>query len=150
MEAIALAVLTIAAAVWIGSIVFQSAIVAPTVFVNLDEGSARVFLRTLFPRLFVLGLLCGALMAASMLLVGLASGWTATSATILGSTLVMLFLGGLSLRMVPHINAARDAGEAGKPTFKRLHRTNVSMTMVVLLLGLAILSLIAYRALPGF
>lgn len=149
MEAVALAILTTAAAVWIGAIVFQSAIVAPVVFVNLDEASARVFLRTLFPRLFLLGLVCGAIMAASLLYVGYASGWTTAVSGIATATLLMLVFGAVSLWMVPHINAARDEGTAGVARFRQLHRANVSLTMLILLLGIAVLYLIARSASVG-
>ncbi len=63
MTAFATALLIIPAATWLGSIVFQTAVVAPAVFVNLDEATARKFLRTVFPRFYRLGLVCGALMA---------------------------------------------------------------------------------------
>ena len=76
METFAAAVLTISAGVWIGAIVFQSAVVAPAVFVDLDEAAARSFLRTLFPRFFRLGLVCGALMLAALLGFGVFAGWT--------------------------------------------------------------------------
>ncbi|MFK8031292.1 MAG: DUF4149 domain-containing protein [Gammaproteobacteria bacterium] len=149
MEAIALAILTTAAAVWIGAIVFQSAIVAPVVFVNLDEASARVFLRTLFPRLFKLGLACGAIMAASLAYVGYASGWTTAITTIALAIVLMVVFGAASLAMVRHINAAKDAGSAGVARFKQLHRANVSLTMLILLLGIFVLYLIAHRASLG-
>ena len=149
METFAAAVLTISAGIWIGAIVFQSAVVAPSVFVDLDEAAARSFLRTLFPRFFRLGLVCGALMLAALLGFGVFAGWTATTTALASVTSVMIILEAISLMLVPHINAARDAGEAGDAKFARLHRTSVVLTVVILLLGIAFLAIVAARAAAG-
>lgn len=146
MEAFALAMITTAAALWSGAIVFQSAVVAPVVFVNLDETNARVFLRTLFPRLFRLGLVCGGVMIAGLLWLSLGTGWTSALGMIAAATIVMLVCGTVSLWMVPHINNARDAGPFGAARFRRLHRANVALTLLILALGIAVLCLIANRA----
>ena len=149
METLAAAVLTISAGIWIGAIVFQSAVVAPAVFVDLDEAAARSFLRTLFPRFFRLGLVCGALMLAALFGFGVFAGWTATVFVLIGLTGVMIFLEAISLAMVPQINTARDAGPAGEATFARLHRTSVFLTVAILLLGIAVLTIVAARAAAG-
>lgn len=149
METFTTALFTIAAAVWIGAIVFQSAIVAPAVFVDLDEAAARSFLRTLFPRFFRLGLVCGALMLASLVLAGSLGGWSATGVVLAAGTATMFALGGISLALVPHINAARDQGDAGAGRFRRLHGASVLLTIGVLLIGIALLALVAARAAPG-
>ena len=149
METLAASVLTISAGIWIGAIVFQSAVVAPSVFVDLDETAARSFLRTLFPRFFRLGLVCGALMLAALLGFGVFAGWTATVFVLSGLTGVMIFLEAISLAMVPQINTARDAGPAGEATFARLHRTSVFLTVAILLLGIAVLTIVAARAAAG-
>lgn len=149
MEAFVASVMTISAAVWIGAIVFQSAIVAPAVFVDLDETAARSFLRTLFPRFFRLGLVCGALMLAALLAIGVVVGWTATAIALASIAGVMIVLETVSLALVPHINAARDAGEAGAAKFERLHRTSVLLTVAILLLGIAFLAIVAALAAAG-
>ena len=138
MEIVGASLLLAAAGTWIGSIIFQTAVVAPTVFASLDESSARVFLRRLFPSFFRLGLVCGGLM-----LLGLAlTGFDSRLARLIGAaTGVMLVLEAASLWMVPTINAARDSDDHQR--FERLHRINVALTVVVLLLGIAILTLIA-------
>jgi len=48
----------LALSVWIGSIVFFSAVVAPTVFKTLDSDAAAKLQRAIFPRYYMLGLLC--------------------------------------------------------------------------------------------
>lgn len=146
METLSAAILTIAAAVWVGAIVFQSAIVAPAVFADLDEAAARSFLRTLFPRFFCLGMVCGALMLAGLFGYGAMAGWSAPVVLLAMLSGVMLLLEAISLAMVPHINAARDGGQATQARFARLHRTSVLLTVVILLLGLALLAMIAAGA----
>lgn len=149
METFLAALMTISAGVWIGTIVFQSAVVAPAVFVDLDEAAARSLLRTLFPRFFRLGLVCGVLMLAALLGFGIVAGWTATTGALASMASVMIVLEAISLALVPHINAARDAGQAGQARFERLHRASVLLTVTILLLGIAFLAIVAARAAVG-
>lgn len=138
--------LLVAAGTWVGAIVFQSAVVAPTVFVDLDESAARAFLRRLFPRFFKLGLVCGVLMLAGLALVGFDAP---NAALIAALTTVMLVLEAISLWMVPAINAARDAGEAGKTRFENLHRLSVLFTVLILLLGIGVIAVVSAAQPPG-
>ena len=149
MEAFVTALLTIAAASWVGAIVFQSAIVAPAVFVDLDADSARRFLRTLFPRFFRLGIVCGLLMAIAVVLLAANGSSSSPLWAIAGATSVMLVLELISLWLVPHINAARDAGAVAEDRFARLHRASVLMTVIILLLGLVTLGIIGVHAATG-
>lgn len=140
MEVLGTTLLLAAAGTWIGAIVFQSAIVAPTVFSGLNEAASRAFLRKLFPRFFRLGLVCGGLMLLGLSLVGFGGR---LSGFVTALTAVMLLLEAVSLRMVPAINAARDAGADGEGLFETLHRASVLMTVVILLLGIGIFALVA-------
>lgn len=149
MEAFATALLTVSAASWVGAIVFQSAIVAPAVFVDLDADSARRFLRTLFPRFFKLGIVCGVLMGTAVLLLAANGGWSSPLRMIAAATGTMLVLELISLWLVPRINAARDAGAVAEDRFARLHRASVLMTVVILLLGLITLGVIGVHAATG-
>ena len=136
----------IACAIWVGTIVFHSAIVAPSVFASLDELRARVLLRTLFPRFFRLGLACGAIMAASLVATGMLSSWTPALSLLAALTAIMIFFEGLSLWLVPRINAARDEGDAGAARFTSLHRLSVLLTVAILLCGIAVLVIIGLSA----
>lgn len=149
MSAIATTLLTISTSAWVGAIVFQSAVVAPAVFTHLDESSARVLLRSLFPRFFRLGLVCSALMLAALLWLGFATAWSGTTVSLTAAAAVMTLLAAVSLSMVPHINAARDAGKAGSARFRRLHGASVLLTVINLLLGIVVLAVIAARAAAG-
>ena len=149
MEAFAALLFLIALSTWVGTIVFQSAIVAPAVFVALEAESARRFLRTLFPRFYRLGIVCGVIMIAGIIALGLVAGWSGSLPTIAALSAIMLLLQIISLKMVPFINAARDAGEAGASQFHKLHRLSVGMTVVVLLLGAAALVIVGASAVTG-
>lgn len=138
MTAIAVSVANLAVAVQVGAIVFHSAVVAPTVFRQLDEASARRFLRTIFPRFYWLGLYCGIVATIALGVAALTAGSVLLQAC-LAAAIVMTILEVASLRLTPVINAARDAGAAERARFARLHRLSVVLTLVVLLLGVAVL-----------
>jgi len=149
MEAFATSLLTIATATWVGAILFQSAIVAPAVFVDLDTNSARRFLRTLFPRFYRLGVGCGLLMSIGILILVGFVGRSSSLLAVAAATAVMLILELISLWLVPRINAARDAGENAAGRFERLHRVSVILTVIILLLGIVVLSVIGVNAAPA-
>ena len=149
MSSFATALVTIAAGTWVGAIVFQSAVVAPAVFVDLDESAARRFLRTLFPRFYRLGLVCGAIMLAGLAWLGALVEWPSSVVILAAVTGAMILLEAISLVMVPRINAARDAGAAGHAAFARLHRISVLLTVIILLLGIGVLAAIADLAAHG-
>ena len=71
-----------------GFILFQSAIVAPTIFQTLPENQAGPFLRSLFPRLFKL---CAALMGLNALIAIYFDDLVSTCGFILG-VFLMIFL----------------------------------------------------------
>jgi len=136
---LALTVLHISLGIWLGAVIFQSALVAPAVFGKLDAAGARDVLRTLFPRFFVLGIVCiVAALLAALFLPGptgnrLLAGW------ILVSALAMIVV---ARGIVPAINRASDAGAAGRRRFGQLHGLSVLLTLGSLLAGLAVVVLL--------
>jgi hypothetical protein len=142
MEALATVLITIATGTWVGAIIFQSAVVAPAVFVDLDSDAARRFLRTLFPRFYRLGLVCGGVALVCIVFIAMSSGWSDALRILAAAASLMLVLEGVSLWLVPRINTARDAGEAGIARFERLHRISVALTVVILVIGIIVLSTI--------
>ena len=143
MNTLALPLINVAAAIWVGAIVFQSFFVAPVLFRQVAGADASRVLRALFPRFYYLGLGCGAAMLAGLIAAGLAGRADGSAGWLLPATLAMLLAEIVSLWLVPRINAARDAGEAGAARFRTLHALSVALTLVVLLLGLAILVALA-------
>ena len=113
MDSLALPLINVAAAIWVGAIVFQSFFVAPVLFRQVSGADASRVLRALFPRFYWLGLACGGAMLAGILAAGLAGRADGPAHWLLPATFAMLIAEGFSLWLVPRINAARDAGAAG-------------------------------------
>lgn len=129
----------------LGAIVFQSAYVAPVVFAELDEAAARRFLRSLFPRFFRLGIVCGASVLVVLLAVGLLTGFGAPLPLLIALASAMTALDAAALALVPAINAARDDGESGAARFRSLHLLSVLATIAVLFLVVAFMAVVAGR-----
>ena len=114
--------------VWIGSIIFFSSIIAPTVFKSLDEKSAGLFLRAFFPKYYVFGIIIGVL----AIVIDVKSHDN-LAFLLIGSMIVLSFI---SRGLIPMINNARDMGDTGKDKFKKLHTFSVVLNVVTLLIGL--------------
>ncbi|HKJ17545.1 MAG TPA: DUF4149 domain-containing protein [Xanthomonadales bacterium] len=147
METLFTATYSIAVGIWVGAIVFQSAVVAPSVIDVLRGHAAGMLLRRLFPRFYRLGLACGAAMITAVIALSLLGSLTTAGRTIAVLSTVMIVMQAMSLWLVPHINAARDAGLAGARRFSRLHSISVGITLLVLLLGLSSLVMASGRSL---
>ncbi len=138
METITLTLFILACGSWTGAILFHSAVVAPLTFKHLPADLAGVFLRALFPRFFIFGLVCGAIMLAATVAMTISGD---SVGRLLTGTLVMLLLEAISLAMVPAINRARDEGR--KQAFGRLHGASVLLTLAILAIGIALLVAVA-------
>ena len=108
-----------------GAIIFHTSIIAPTVFKTLGPPEAKVFLRTVFPKLFnklvVLGLI--------MLLLYFFEMGNLYIALV---TIILPFVCNL---LIPATNRARDDGN--NKVFSRLHTISVLLTLIVLLSNLS-------------
>ena len=123
--------ITVLISIWIGVIVFFSAIIAPTVFKTLDEKSAGVFLRAFFPKYYLFAIVIG-LAALALIMI-----FNIEMSNILYISIVsMTVLSIISRFMIPIINNARDLGEKGKQKFNRLHALSVSLNVITLVIGL--------------
>ena len=103
--------------IWVGSIIFFSAIIAPTVFKALDEKNAGIFLRAFFPKYYIFGIILG--------FIALILGIKAMSLILVSMVVAMILLSIISRLMIPVINAARDMGVEGESRFKKLHTLSV-------------------------
>ena len=109
-----------------GVILFQTAIIAPSIFKVLSPDNAGPFLRTIFPKLFMfVAVLSGVGFVLSFI-----SSNTSGLIVFFDSLLFML----ICYYIVPMTNRARDAGNDN--AFKRLHTVSVVLTMIVLLSNL--------------
>lgn len=105
-----------------GTIVFHSAIVAPTVFRTLSERDASVFLRTIFPKFFLFLTIVNVVNFFLALIDG-QSGVMVIAAV---SAVLMVIAYGL----IPITNRSRDEGLQHR--FSQLHRVSVLLTVGVL------------------
>ena len=129
--------ITTAWAVWLGSMVFFSFVVAPTVHGSLEREQAVTAIRALFPRYYMTGIVAGAVALTVCLTVGadlrltlpLAACWIAS-----------LYA---RQRILPAANEARERGD--DDAFARLHVFSVRLNMVVLALLLLVGTLLALR-----
>jgi uncharacterized membrane protein len=139
MNTLGLVLTQLAAAVWIGAIVFQSFIVAPLVFRRLEPDPAQTFLRAIFPRFFRLGVACGSLMLAGLAAAVMADSSAGVPSWLFAAAAAMTAAAAWGLALIPGINAARDAGSAGAARFRRLHGLSVVLTLLNLALGISVL-----------
>ena len=105
-----------------GTIVFHSAIVAPTVFRTLNERDASVFLRTIFPKFFLFLTLINVV----NVLLALIDGQFAVMVMAAISAVLM----GIAYGIIPMTNRSRDEGLQQR--FAQLHRVSVLLTVAVL------------------
>ena len=112
-----------------GVILFQSSIIAPTVFRVLDLEDAGAFLRKVFPRFFTLIMACSLLMLVLVVL----SDSSDKSRFML--PVANLVFSGISYLMIPATNRAKDDGEDKK--FKALHSLTVTLTLLMLILNIS-------------
>ena len=111
----------------IGVILFQTIVVAPTVFKSLGAELASPFLRAIFPRLFLFVALCGFGSCIERFFSNyeLSFGFISALVTVI-FMLICFFL-------VPMTNKAKDNKNDG--LFRGLHSLSVALTLVVLVIN---------------
>ncbi len=114
---------TLLSGIIVGMVVFQSAIIAPTIFVTLDEQNAGKIIRKIFPRLFKLIVLISLIMTINSFIIGNSSFLK----MIYVSTFILMTINFL---IIPTTNKSRDEGNDKK--FKFLHTISVLTTMLIL------------------
>ena len=119
--------------IWSGTIIFFSAVVAPTVFKSLDEREAGVFLRAFFPKYYIFGIVLGVVSIIYLLFSPLHSH-------LLYSIIAMTVLTILGRMSIPIINKARDTNN--EQAFKRYHLISVMMNVLTLIIGIIILGML--------
>ena len=110
----------------VGVILFQTAVIAPTVFRSLGPDQAGPFLRKVFPKFFVVLVVMG--------IAGAISALASDASYQLWICLVTLTLGLLAYLLIPMTNKSRDEGN--EKLFKKLHNASVLMTFLILVVNL--------------
>ena len=111
----------------IGVIIFQSFFVAPIIFSSIEESQARIFIRKIFPKLFIFLTLLGFIMIVSNLLLRKPNNLEYLS-------LINFLLPLICYLIIPATNNATDNKDERK--FKILHTVSVLLTLVILLSNL--------------
>ena len=119
--------------IWSGTIIFFSAVVAPTVFKSLDEKDAGVFLRAFFPKYYIFGIVLGVISIIYLL-------FSPVHSHLLYSIIAMTVLTILGRMSIPIINKARDTNN--EQAFKRYHLVSVMMNVLTLVIGIIILGML--------
>ena len=110
-----------------GIILFQSSIVAPSVFSTLKPEVASAFLRTIFPKMFMYIVVFGMVSLGILIMEGDYNvvQLYVSCITVIGS--------GFCYLLIPQTNKARDDGD--ETTFTILHTISVVITISILLLN---------------
>ena len=119
--------------IWSGTIIFFSAVVAPTVFKSLGEREAGVFLRAFFPKYYIFGIVLGVISIIYLL-------FSPVHSHLLYSIIAMTVLTILGRMSIPIINKARDTNN--EQAFKRYHLISVMMNVITLIIGIIILGML--------
>ena len=124
---------------WIGSIFFFSFFVAPVVFKNMEREKAGELVGIIFPRYYMIGYVCGALIFVALLLTRPETAglkWCAWG-------IMMLATAGAGLAVNPRAKIIKEklkeASESEKPDlearFKTLHSLSVKLNAADFLKG---------------
>ena len=117
-----------------GVILFQSFVVASSIFKVLPEDNAGILLRNLFPKFF--------LFLAALSLTGLAIGlvYSLEFFPLIFMQLLNFIFFVICYSLIPATNKARD--EDNKKTFGMLHTASVLLTFLALIINLSLVFLI--------
>ena len=117
-----------------GVILFQSFVVASSIFKVLPEDNAGILLRNLFPKFF----LFLAALALAALAIGLVYRLEFFPLVFMQLLNFILFV--ICYSLIPATNKARD--EDNKKTFGMLHTVSVLLTLLALIINLSLVFLI--------
>jgi uncharacterized membrane protein len=140
-------------AVWVGSIIFFSFVVAPTVFKTLKPEDAARLQRAMFPKYYLVGIICAGIgiVCVGLLLAERSFGkWPGVL-----SLLLIAVMGTtdfwLRQTVVPHMAEIREQRAAAsepdpklEAEWKTLHRLSVQLNVAVLVAGLALIFLVVF------
>ena len=117
-----------------GVILFQSFVVASSIFKVLPEDNAGILLRNLFPKFFQFL----AVLALAALIIGLVYGLEFFPLVFLQLVNFIFFV--VCYSLIPATNRARD--EDNKKRFGILHTVSVLLTLLALIINLSLVFLI--------
>jgi|GEM_PF-564737 len=132
---------------YLGALVFGAAAVPQVILNTLEENTAAPVLRAYWPRYHKVAVIIGTVLTVALVVIIPSDSLPAIYSlllTSLSSLMTLCFFVGL--RLIGSINSARDAGD--EVTFNRLHRTDIFLVTLGLLLGVMLVCAVIY-VLPG-
>ena len=112
----------------LGGLVFFSALVAPSVFSSLDEKNARVFLRNIFPKLYLFAGIFSLFISLILFFIN----------NFLSFIYFIITIGYFYSRQFLMIKINEASDQKNQKEFKKLHRFSVLIFIVQILLMLLI------------
>ena len=139
-----LSLVALGTAILLGSMLFFAIIVTPNAFKFLDKDIAGEFLRALFPRFYLWGLIISAIVTLLALLSG--------SATSILLIIVLTSFIYCRQTLTPKINQAREQWLSSdtfehKTRFRQLHKRSVAINIVQMVILLLVSTSIVWRIL---
>ena len=112
----------------LGSLIFFSALVAPNVFKSLDEKNARLFIRSIFPKLYLYSGVLGLSISLTLLFIN----------SFLSFIFFMITLGYFYSRQFLMVKINNASDQKNEKEFKKLHRFSVLIFITQILLMILI------------
>ena len=112
----------------LGSLIFFSALVAPNVFKSLDEKNARLFIRSIFPKLYIYSGILSLLISLALLFIN----------SFLSFIFFMITLGYFYSRQFLMVKINNASDQKNEKEFKKLHRFSVLIFITQILLMILI------------
>ena len=112
----------------LGGLIFFSALVAPSVFTSLDEKNARVFLRSIFPKLYLFAGIFSLFISLILFFIN----------NFLSFIFFIITIGYFYSRQFLMIKINEASDQKNQKEFKKLHRFSVLIFIVQILLMLLI------------
>ncbi len=112
----------------LGGLIFFSALVAPSVFTSLDEKNARVFLRNIFPKLYLFAGIFSLFISLILFFIN----------NFLSFIYFIITIGYFYSRQFLMIKINEASDQKNQKEFKKLHRFSVLIFIVQILLMLLI------------
>ena len=121
----------------IGFMIFFVTIVSPVAISTLDQDTLAIFLRKVFPRLFLFGLFMSVIGGLFLIYLQQMGVFVIALIICLGFGINLLFL-------TPRINAVRDNRSISEPERRQLFKTYHSLSVVLFVLNFVLAICIIY------
>ena len=116
----------------LGSLIFFSALVAPSVFKSLDEKNARLFIRSIFPKLYLYSGVLSLSISLALIFIN----------SFLSFIFFMITLGYFYSRQFLMVKINNASDQKNEKEFKKLHRFSVLIFITQILLMILIFMVI--------